>query len=194
MATFHPFPRLPAELRIQIWESATEDRVLRVKKTWNHNQGYWSPSPVPAVTRASRESRHHCSYRKAFIIASSPRYIWTNFDHDVIRTRSSVPGRQDFVERNKIRRLKLEWTDGNGEDYTNSSYLYEVYCVSHLCALESVDLLVGTGLARGWGNLIKTTYWGACPRKNVRAVSEKTGEWVDEEASGVFQDYDDISG
>jgi hypothetical protein len=31
MATFHPFPRLPAELRIQIWEMTVEPRVVDVR-------------------------------------------------------------------------------------------------------------------------------------------------------------------
>ena len=87
-ATFYPFPRLPLTLRIQIWEVATDDRVLRVKKKLHYKQGYWPPTLVPAVTRACWESRKYCSYQKAFIIDLSPRYIWANFDCDIIQMSS----------------------------------------------------------------------------------------------------------
>ena len=120
MATFHPFPRLAPELRIQIWGFATEDRVLRVRKTLYDNQGHWSPTPVPAVTRACRESRDHCSYRKAFIADSSPRYIWANFDFDVIQTRSGLLSEESLLENDQIRYLRIELMNDQGLDESGS--------------------------------------------------------------------------
>ncbi|KAF2106670.1 hypothetical protein BDV96DRAFT_470635, partial [Lophiotrema nucula] len=180
MAIFHPFPRLPIELRIQIWGFATEDRVLRVRKTWNHNQGYWSPTPVPAVTRACRESREQCRYRKAYTIDSSPRYIWTNFDCDVIQMRSGLLSEELNPEREKVRHLRIELVNEQGLDESDLFYYFHVENIRNLPKLESFDLLVSDGLAPRWTDFIKETYWGACPRGNVRIVDAKTGEWIDE--------------
>ena len=45
-----------------------------------------------------------------------------------------------------------------------------------------------------WTDFIKETYWGACPSGNVRIVDAGTGMWIDEETSGVYQDYIDTNG
>ncbi|OBT44391.1 hypothetical protein VE00_07057 [Pseudogymnoascus sp. WSF 3629] len=194
MSTFHPFPRLTLELRSQIWGFATEDRVLRVRKTWNHNQGYWSPTPVPAVTRACWESREHCSYRKAFIIDSSPRYIWANFDCDVIQMRSGLLAETNILERDEVRHLRIELVNEQGLDESEFFYHNHVHKLRDFPKLESFNLLVGNGLLPEWTDFIKERYWGACPRGNVRIVDGKTGEWIDEETSGAYLDYIDSNG
>ncbi|OBT94716.1 hypothetical protein VE01_06268 [Pseudogymnoascus verrucosus] len=194
MATFHPFPRLTLELRIQIWGFATEDRVLRVRKTWNHNQGYWSPTAVPAVTRACSESREHCSYRKAFIINSSPRYIWANFDCDVIQMRSRLLADKNILERDEVRHLRIELVNEQGLDESEFFYHNHVHKLPDFPKLESFNLLVSDGLWPQWTDFIKETYWGACPRRNVRIVDRRTGEWIDEETSGAYHDYRDSNG
>ncbi|KAF2000915.1 hypothetical protein P154DRAFT_434114, partial [Amniculicola lignicola CBS 123094] len=42
--------------------------------------------------------------------------------------------------------------------------------------LETFDLLVYDNLCNGT-DLIKDTFWRACPSENVRIVDAKTGEW-----------------
>ncbi|KAL5353861.1 hypothetical protein ACLOAV_001905 [Pseudogymnoascus australis] len=194
MATFHPFSRLPFELRIQIWGFATEDRVLRVRKAWIRNQGYWSPTLVPAITRACRESREHCSYQKAFIIESFSRYIWANYDHDVIQMRSGLLSKENILERDKVRHLRIELINEQGLDESDSFYYNDVRRLPDFPKLESFSLLVGDRLSPQWTDFIKETYWGACPRGNVQIVDGETGEWIDEETSGAFQDYIDSDG
>ncbi|OBT65597.1 hypothetical protein VE03_05519 [Pseudogymnoascus sp. 23342-1-I1] len=194
MATFYPFPRLTPELRIQIWRFAAEDRVLRVRKTWHLKQGYWSPTPVPAVTRACRESREHCSYQEAFIFESSSRYIWANFDYDVIQMRSELLSEENFPERDVVRHLRIELMNEQGLDETDSFYDNDVYKLRDFPKLESFSLLVADGLAPQWTDFIKEMSWGACPRGNVRIVDGTTGEWIDEETSGAYQDYVDTNG
>lgn len=82
--TFHLFPCLPLEIRIQIWESATiQGRALKIRGLRSRTD-YWPPTPTPGVTRACHESRKYCNYQKAFVMDGSPRYIWTNFDCDII--------------------------------------------------------------------------------------------------------------
>ncbi|KAH7314287.1 hypothetical protein BKA65DRAFT_516532 [Rhexocercosporidium sp. MPI-PUGE-AT-0058] len=89
--TFHPFPRLPKELRIEIWKvhlTALEPRLLRVWsnppiEVFEHNECLdpdresrflksechpSSPNPVPALLQTSQESRHEALryYTRAF--------------------------------------------------------------------------------------------------------------------------------
>lgn len=219
MATFHPFPRLPLELRIQIWRCATEDRVLRVKPVYRARheddcscyegylarheddysfdedfcscyEGYWSPAPIPAVTRACWESRKHSSYRKAFTLDSSSRYIWTNFDRDIIYTKSLVvfPMLNGSVcGKNEVRHLRIEPDPGE----------FLPCCFRRLGEfprLETVDLLTNFKVVSYWDSMsqfIKSEdlLWGPCPPGYVRVVDGNTGEWIDENTRDAYQEY-----
>jgi hypothetical protein len=94
-ATFHPFPRLPFELRACIWELTVEPRIVEVRVVYHDpspvkvtDPDSWtkewmkkrlppvrhlrSPTPVPAQLQTCREAREHLSrhphngYQKAF--------------------------------------------------------------------------------------------------------------------------------
>lgn len=66
MATFHPFPRLPAKLRIRIWELTVEPRIVEVRVLNDPPLG-WPPirrilrssTPAPAQLQTCREARDH---------------------------------------------------------------------------------------------------------------------------------------
>src|SRR5690242_8350992 len=101
MSTFHPFPRLPVELRLAIWEMTVEPREVEVRivkpkptpeglpaPLWSEPTDWWyisrakfeeAMSDIPTSTRAGRKSR-----RKA----------WDQWDHYhpyVHLTSSTVP-------------------------------------------------------------------------------------------------------
>ncbi|KAK6221141.1 hypothetical protein QIS74_04870 [Colletotrichum tabaci] len=134
-ATFHPFPRLPAELRARIWELTVEPRIVEVRANndvegpesvirWLPRMRYLcSPTPAPAQLQTCREAREHLTtcpdsvYRfdKAFSeLATIPseggprqeRYVWFNFDNDMLSV-----GRTDLHEFKavayQIRRLRF---------------------------------------------------------------------------------------
>ncbi|KAK3290786.1 uncharacterized protein B0H64DRAFT_412140 [Chaetomium fimeti] len=95
-ATFHPFPRLPVELRARIWELTVEPRIVEVRVVYHDpspvkvtDPDSWtpewmkkrlppvrhlrSPTPVPAQLQTCRAAREHLSrhphdggYQKAF--------------------------------------------------------------------------------------------------------------------------------
>lgn len=190
-ATFHVFPRLPAELCIQIWKLAIVDRVLKVNKP-NHSTFYRSSTQVPAVTRACRESREHCSYKKAFVVDTCPRYIWANFDSDVIQMNSWLMDELaggNSIEKREIRHLRIDihepaWYQPK-EFYHNHSSK-----IRNFPNLNRFDLLVNDGIC-SWTSFFEDMYWGACPRENGRIVDAKTGEYVDATTCGAYQDYVD---
>lgn len=198
MATFHHFARLPLELRIQIWEFAfVSDRILKVRMS-HPSLDYWSPTPVPAVTRACQEARKHCSYQKAFITSESSRYIWTKFDSDIIQMLGSmmsfnISGKHS--ETKVIRRLRVELAACSSyENYELEFFQHKYrYQIRDLLKFESCDILVSDGL-RYWCSFIEEMYWGVCRKGNVRIIDAETGEWIDEDTSGPYVDWVDTGG
>ncbi|KAL5326331.1 hypothetical protein ACEPPN_004015 [Leptodophora sp. 'Broadleaf-Isolate-01'] len=193
MATFHPFPRLIPELRAQIWALATEDRVVKVNGSSSSSRpGCWSPTPPPAVTRASRESRELCSYQKSFVSLSGSRYIWANFDHDVIHILSEMLWGHMGLPINDIKHLRIELldvTDYEEEDWWN----HHIKTFDDFSKLARVDLLVVKDLLY-FTQYIGDGYFGSCPKSNVRIISRATGEWLDQETLGTYQDWWDTDG
>lgn len=198
MATFHPFPRLPRELRIQIWALAFDpNRVLKI-----YHRGDRLPStPVPGVTQATRESRTYCSYQKAFpfsVSGGGESYIWTKFDSDIIQMRgvtmSTVAENEKFeVERKEIRRLRIDVFDDEKGYETEFFHHNHSLNFCHFPKLEGVDVLVSDEL-RNWAMSIEDLPWGACPKSNVRIIDAKTGEWIDMQTAGPYSDWIDTGG
>lgn len=71
MTAFHLFPRLPFELRAQIWQLTAEPRTVevRVKKDnalWSQTLHVTSSTPAPAVLQVCYEARNQGLYQPAF--------------------------------------------------------------------------------------------------------------------------------
>ena len=198
MSTFHFFPRLPQDLRVQIWQLATTPRILKLNLNpdyyGRHNrsriQGYWSPTLPPAMIQVSQEARKYSSYHKAFISNdSSPRYIWTDFTHDILQIRPYLISELlDTTERDAIQHIRIDLMN----DYKGYEAEFFFHNHSHeirdFPSLQRVDTIVEGGL-HGWTKLILENYWGTCPMANVRIVDGKTGEWICEDTCGVYADW-----
>ncbi|KAK4154272.1 hypothetical protein C8A00DRAFT_42931 [Chaetomidium leptoderma] len=138
MTTFHPFPRLPFELRARVWELTVVPRTVRVRirKVTTFVPGrvlsehdrkrlrfsrLVSSTPVPATLQACREARSLGLYQQAFseLAPFERRYVWLNLDIDMIsietcRFRAFKP------VAHLIKRLKFERAIGN-----NNFFYYE---------------------------------------------------------------------
>lgn len=89
MSTFHPFPRLPQELRAHIWSLAAHPRLVHLRWKTNFSEAVErghvvTLTPCPPVMQVCRESRQHAPYRRAFTIGAERRYFWANFETDII--------------------------------------------------------------------------------------------------------------
>ncbi|OBT86699.1 hypothetical protein VE02_04634 [Pseudogymnoascus sp. 03VT05] len=89
--------------------------------------------------------------------------------------RSGLLSEESLLENDKIRHLRTELVNEQGLDESPSFYHYHVNKVRYFPKLESFNLL------------------GTCPSGNVWIVNADTGEWIDEETSGVYQDYIDTN-
>jgi hypothetical protein len=202
MTTFHSFPLLPLELRIQIWEDALHstipNRVLTVRKVGRTTQPvYLSPNPPPALMHACHESRKYASYhyRKQFTMKGIPRYIWANMSTDIVHINGdfmmalafrNIPSGSS-QEMNDIRHLQLELDFGREE--TNIFYSnYRV--VPDFPALETCDVIVRDGLS-AWAPVVRNGAWGNRWGKEcyVRVLDRETGEWVDAATAGAYEDW-----
>lgn len=97
MATFHPFPRLPYELRILIWSLAYEHRTINLWPALSRGrlrygmQVVFCAAPVPPVVQACREARANTHYERRFRDIRTTtywghhmpdEYLWCNFATD----------------------------------------------------------------------------------------------------------------
>ncbi|KAK0121442.1 hypothetical protein ONS95_009736 [Cadophora gregata] len=186
---FHLFPHLIPELRIHIWALAIDDRVVKLPYPSSIIPGRWSPTLPPAVTRACHESRNHCSYQR-WSDCPGPSYIWVNFDHDIIQIKSDQLGRPKTYPLNDIKHLRVDLVDSRGEEdddwyHYNSQELYD------FPKLQSVDILGPRDLCC-YTQYIGDFSFGHCPKSNVRVITMKTGEWIDNKTAGAYQDYLDL--
>ncbi|KAK8122669.1 hypothetical protein PG984_011339 [Apiospora sp. TS-2023a] len=62
MATFHPFPRLPPELRAQIWRLTVEPRIVNIRT--NSFSQLISSTPVPTALHTCHEARSLGLYQR----------------------------------------------------------------------------------------------------------------------------------
>ncbi|KAI8931475.1 hypothetical protein NX059_011143 [Plenodomus lindquistii] len=100
MATFHPFTRLPAELRLMVWELTIEPRQIKIRKV-DESAPNAPPgsrlsaprlvctAPIPAIAQVHRESRYLGLYRKSllelgFRDGAEPWYIWADLRIDTL--------------------------------------------------------------------------------------------------------------
>jgi hypothetical protein len=98
LKTFHPFPRLPVELRFQIWCEAIQDeypKVFEISWTDRCGEPFWfcplehAPNPSPFL-RANKETR------QVYLENSLPLFPCISFEQTKIyppfsRTRASLP-------------------------------------------------------------------------------------------------------
>ncbi|KAK4150657.1 hypothetical protein C8A00DRAFT_17858, partial [Chaetomidium leptoderma] len=136
MATFHPFPRLPFELRAQIWKLTVEPRTVEVrilytttplsKTARRRRKGpvnisvprLASSTPVPATLRACREACNLGLYQQAFseLSPSETRYVWLNPEIDMISIGTT--GFEAFKPvAHLFKRLRFERNNGDESFY-----------------------------------------------------------------------------
>lgn len=119
---FHPFMRLPPELRHQIWEMSIGPREVVFGRLKETNDRYrklpFCAAPPPPLLTACAESRAHMQrfYTKTYIRPlpgapshggdNVPEYCWVNFAADTVRlTHRQVP---HFSHLAAVRKLVVE--------------------------------------------------------------------------------------
>lgn len=141
-----------------------------------------SHTPSPAVLHACREARQWSPYQKAFLSIllgeSSPRYIWVNFQRDLI----SVP---DYTveclapHEHEIQRLRVTTPlDGRGNAFHDTFYDYYFHpgnlMMEEFTAIRELQIAIRNNFVQ-WGHTVYHPLYGACPSAGIRFLDRKTG-------------------
>ncbi|KAL6791146.1 hypothetical protein GGI42DRAFT_336534 [Trichoderma sp. SZMC 28013] len=186
------FSNLPFELRSTIWMLTIEPRTVEIrfevgrvpfgripfgkapfgKKRRATRLGISyasSPTPVPAALHTCYEARSLLvrQYERAFTHGTEPRYVWVNFDTDIVSIC-----RSSFVwtgpEAPRIRRLK-----------------FARECDKHYFHKENLELALFPNVQEiyvvcldgpeAWYHAEDPLYW-PCPRENVWLIDTETND------------------
>ncbi|KAL6806221.1 hypothetical protein J3E68DRAFT_390643 [Trichoderma sp. SZMC 28012] len=183
------FSDLPFELRSTIWMLTIELRTVEIRFEIRFEIGRVlfgkkrpattrlgilygsSPTPVPAALHTCHEARSLLAqhYERAFTHGTEPRYVWVNFDMDIVSIR-----RSSFVwtgpEAPRIRRLKFA---RECDEY----YLHEENLeLAMFCNVQEIYVVCADG-PKAWYHAEDPLYW-PCPRENVWLINTKTNNMV----------------
>lgn len=121
--------------------------------------------------QACRESRRHGSYQRAFTVGSEPRYLWVNFDTDMI----CVPdGQLEELEPHQqdIQRLGL-LSDGSYESY-DDFWHHGCPKLDDFPLLREIHVVI-PGNYLIWSSTFEDRRWGPCPKDNIRFIGQNNG-------------------
>jgi hypothetical protein len=200
MTTFHLFPLLPLELRIQIWTAAIPNRVLTIRRLDRATHPIClSPTPPPALMHACQESRKYAGYhyRKHFTMERTLPYLWANMSTDTVHINDTYmlalatgnQPRASSKEKDGFRHLQVEIDVNCGVSYIFSTE-YRHKPGPDFPALETCDVIVRDGLS-AWARIARENRWGDRFGKEcyVRVVDRETGEWIDAVTAGAYEDW-----
>ncbi|KAM6477838.1 hypothetical protein HDV62DRAFT_372234 [Trichoderma sp. SZMC 28011] len=192
--TFHPFPRLPFEIRSQIWALAVYPRLLHIRITpkkdtlGNSYLHYASMIPQAELMHVCRESRQLAPYRKAFFTTlpgdCEARYIWVNFDEDMISLQDEKLGGL-APHAAEIQRLRFMVPTGSYREYWEDTFhRYPDTHFKRFTALRELHF----ALSKGYG-MLGYAHYGTCPPDNVRYVNIHTGLMLTWAQSEMMDDW-----
>ncbi|XXG94167.1 hypothetical protein Hte_000419 [Hypoxylon texense] len=174
MITFHPFPRLPTELRVYVWALAVEPRVVEVRVVPDNPrkvQRLVSPTPVPAMLQTCQEARYLGLYNQAFsevtatkvnaaagaVSDSGSRYVWLNLDIDMVSI-GKTPFRAFAAVALSIKRLRFERENSN-----DSFYYFEVMELWDWVNTEEIHVVCQDGM-EAWHGASYEHSWPCHPQ------------------------------
>ncbi|KAF7553010.1 hypothetical protein G7Z17_g3938 [Cylindrodendrum hubeiense] len=200
-ASFHPFPRLHFELRALIWGFAAAPRIVHIR---TDSTDFSSPTPTPAVMQASQEARRHAPYRKSFFTTTNSgfesRYVWANFEMDMICVEDENPKRL-APHLAEIQRLKFTIPADKDELMYSFFFHYSREFMRDFTALQELHMVI-EGCIGLWGTTFEACFYG-CPRENVRFLDPQSGLLLNgfqlemaylwrAENGGLVRDVDDV--
>ncbi|EHK18972.1 uncharacterized protein TRIVIDRAFT_66993 [Trichoderma virens Gv29-8] len=176
--TFHPFPRLPYELRARIWDLAAHPRHVRIRITNDSEANtFASPMPPPAIMHACRESRQCAPYQKAFFSTlpgeSMARYVWVNFKEDMICLTDYQYER--LKHKDEIQRLRITIPKGrDGRNWSDAFPHFRRESLGKFPLLREVHVAMQEHVL-SWGADFGGPSYGKCPSENVRFLDLHSG-------------------
>ncbi|PVI06938.1 hypothetical protein DM02DRAFT_638313 [Periconia macrospinosa] len=174
MATFHSFPRLPYELRAQIWEYTIEPRTVQLKMKRRDPRYFTSATPVPPLLQVCRETRYYGRYQMSFSI----RYVWLCPEIDIIDIGEACFG--DFQAiAHLFRRLKFK-----REESDDFYYHAQVRELGMFVNVKEIYVVCAGGLDAWIGALDQEHHW-PCRKEDVFFIDPNDDDRVFRGAKGL---------
>ncbi|GFF32224.1 hypothetical protein IFM58399_03143 [Aspergillus lentulus] len=173
MPAFYLFPHLPFELRARIWELTVEPRTIKLhfkreRISWGKVLYATCSTPVPAVLQVCHEARNLRLYQQAFSFSTvEPRYVWVNFDIDMISIGNACFDAIEPAEQLLIRRLTIQRQN-------TAFFFFESQELETFSNLEEMHIICEDGLV-AWRDAWEHISW-PCPKTILRFVDEATGQ------------------
>ncbi|KAK1240038.1 hypothetical protein MKX08_007480 [Trichoderma sp. CBMAI-0020] len=204
--TFHSFPRLPFEIRSQIWALAAHPRLVHIRTTpkpgrfeghrWAGADRYFaSMIPQAELMHVCQESRQLAPYQKAFFTTlpgeSEARYIWFNFDEDMICLQHKNLFALD-PHAADIQRLRFMVP--TGKEFEDWAEMFNRFTNNHFkqfTALREVHLAISSNMLH-WGTT--SGWYGNCSIENVRFVDLHTGLMLTKPQIDFAEQWEDRRG
>ncbi|KAI5924918.1 hypothetical protein F4810DRAFT_102533 [Camillea tinctor] len=172
MSTFHLFSHLPIELRLHIWASTVEPRIVEVRvvyKCYGSVQKLITPTPVPAILQTCSEARNLGLYKQAFSeIADTranvaegldSRYVWLNLDIDMVSIGNTMFHVFEHVAKS-IKRLRFE------REYQKTwFYHFEKERLRSWVNVEEIHVVCADGMG-AWHKAVERVPW-PCALENL---------------------------
>ncbi|KAI0000738.1 hypothetical protein F4779DRAFT_635568 [Xylariaceae sp. FL0662B] len=182
MSTFHPFPRLPTELRVCIWALTVEPRIVEVRVVPDNPREVHrlvSPTPVPAILQTCQEARSLGLYEQAFseiaatevnaAAGAESRYVWLNLDIDMVSIGTTL-FRAFVPVALSIKRLRFE-----RENSDDSFYHFEARELRTWVNTEEIHVVCQDGMG-AWHGASYDHSW-PCALENLWFVDPDDG-WM----------------
>ncbi|PON25797.1 hypothetical protein TGAM01_v205234 [Trichoderma gamsii] len=213
--TFLSFSRLPFDIRSQIWALAAYPRLIHVRTTpkpgrfeghrfAGSDRYFASMIPQAELMHVCQESRQLAPYQKAFFTTlpgdSETRYIWVNFNEDMICLEHHNLYALD-PHAADIQRLRFTVPTGREfEDWAETFTRFTSSRFTQFTVLREVHLAISHDM-HFWGATAGS--YGVCPIDNVRFLDIQTGlmltkaqielaeEW-ESQKGWLVQNMDDI--
>lgn len=164
MSSFYPFPRLPIELRLQIWEMTVEPRTVDVQVSWMNGVHLRSATPVPAILHACREARNHGLYKKAFSevdTSQEQRYVWLNLDIDLVDI-----GTSHFTYLKSVAPF-IKWLKFERENTDEYFFHTESRQLKWFANVKEIHVVCADGFWRWGGTVDNGPHEWPCPAENL---------------------------
>ncbi|UKZ76849.1 hypothetical protein TrVFT333_004564 [Trichoderma virens FT-333] len=171
--TFHSFSRLPFDIRSQIWALAAYPRLIHVRTTpkpdrfeghrfAGSDRYFASMIPQAELMHVCRESRQLAPYQKAFFTTlpgdSETRYIWVNFNEDMICLEHHHLSALD-PHADDIQRLRFTVPTGREFEYWAESFTrFSRSKFTKFTALREVYLAISHDM-HFWGQPLAPEEW-----------------------------------
>ncbi|KAH7309536.1 hypothetical protein B0I35DRAFT_482298 [Stachybotrys elegans] len=173
MASFHPFKRLPLELRQRIWDLGIEPRRIHLGEL---------PSPAHPLLHVCAESRSYLQHHYVKVtINKPPHYAWINLDVDIICLSDHQLVYPTF-DIGPMKRLSVSTKDAEWFWWHIPDLLVDMQSLEDLEIRPSpASVAPDADWWREWDSLMEMWYYADSPVQfHTRIVSPYSGHQVPE--------------